>query len=111
MCLAGFALPAAADGIGGHYKVDGTNLDGSPYTGEAEITLTSETTCVIKWMTGSTELTGICSRNDDAFAAGDVMGDAVDLVIYKMQPDGSMHGLWTIAGKEGNGTEKLTPIQ
>nr|WP_245477544.1 MULTISPECIES: hypothetical protein [unclassified Mesorhizobium] len=48
-------------------------------------------------------------RNDDAFSAGYVIGKAVGLVVYKVQEDGSLHGLWTIAGKEGNGTEMLTP--
>jgi len=105
------ALPAAAQAIGGRYTVEGTNFNGSTYSGEAEITLISQTTCVIKWVTGSTESTGICMRNDDAFAAGYVMGDKVGLVIYKLQGDGSLHGLWTIAGEEGNGTEILTPVQ
>jgi hypothetical protein len=112
MALLGLAaVPASAQSVGGHYTVEGTNLDGSPYSGEAEIALTSKTTCVIKWTTGSTESTGICSRNDDAFAAGYVMNDAVGLVIYKIMEDGSLQGLWTIAGKEGNGTEVLTPVQ
>ena len=110
MALA-FAAPAAAQSVGGHYSVAGTNLDGSPYNGEADITLTSQTTCTIKWVTGSTESTGICARNDESFAAGYVLGDAVGLVIYKVKEDGSLDGLWTIAGKEGNGTEILTPMQ
>ena len=66
------ALPAAAQSIGGKYNVEGTNLDGSPYKGTAEITLTSSTTCVIHWTTGGTESNGICSRNGDAFAEGPV---------------------------------------
>jgi hypothetical protein len=110
MALAGVA-PASAQSVGGHYKVEGTNLNGSTYSGEADITLTSETTCTIKWVTGSTESTGICMRNDNSFAAGYVLGDAVGLVIYKVKEDGSLDGLWTIAGKEGNGTEVLTPMQ
>lgn len=109
--LVAMATVAQAQSVGGRYAVDGTKLDGSPYKGEAEITLTSETTCNIVWITGSTESSGICSRNDDAFAAGYVMGEAVGLVIYKIQEDGSLQGLWTIAGKEGNGTEVLTPLQ
>ena len=48
-------------------------------------------------------------RNEDAFAAGYVMGKEIGLVIYKMQPDGSLKGLWTITGKDGMGTEVLTP--
>ena len=37
------------------------------------------------------------------------MGKEIGLVIYKMQPDGSLKGLWTITGKDGMGTEVLTP--
>ncbi|MER9233683.1 hypothetical protein NKI56_16530 [Mesorhizobium sp. M0622] len=103
------ALPAAAQSIGGTYAVAGTNFDGSSYGGDATITLTSETTCTIHWETGGSSSDGICMRNDDAFSAGYVMGKAVGLVVYKVQEDGSLQGLWTIAGKEGNGTEVLTP--
>jgi hypothetical protein len=107
--LAFAAFPAAAQSIGGNYAVKGTNLDGSPYSGTARIVLTSETTCTIHWTTGGSTSQGICSRNDDAFAAGYVLGDAIGLVIYKVNQDGSMDGLWTIAGQNGSGTEKLTP--
>jgi hypothetical protein len=103
------AQAASAQSIGGKYKVEGTNFDGSPYTGTAEITLTSSTTCVIHWETGGSTSDGICSRNDNAFAAAYKLGDAIGLVVYKIMEDGSLEGLWTIAGKEGNGTEKLTP--
>lgn len=98
-----------AQSIGGSYSAEGTNLDGSPYEGSVEISLTSETTCEIVWETGSTTAGGICSRNGDAFAAAYVMGDIFGLVIYKVLPDGSLNGLWTIAGQEGVGTEVLTP--
>ncbi len=103
------ALPAAAQDIGGNYTVKGTNLDGSEYGGTATITLVSKTTCVIEWKTGSTTSQGICSRNDDAFAAAYVLGDAMGLVIYKVDSDGTLDGLWTITGKEGSGTEVLIP--
>ncbi|MCV3208298.1 hypothetical protein OHD62_28590 [Mesorhizobium sp. YC-39] len=103
------SMPAAAQSIGGTYTVAGTNFDGSTYGGEATVTLTSETTCTIHWETGGSSSDGICMRNDDAFSAGYVMGKTVGLVVYKVQEDGSLHGLWTIAGKDGNGTEVLTP--
>lgn len=103
------ALPVSAQSIGGNYTVQGTNHNGSPYTGEAQITLTSDTTCEIVWNTGGQISNGICSRNDDAFAAAYVLGNAVGLVIYKVQEDGSLQGLWTIAGQPGTGTEVLTP--
>ena len=98
------ATPAAAQSIGGSYTVAGTNFDGSAYTGEAEITLTSETTCVVKWTTGTTTSDGICMRNDDAFSAAYVLNDEIGLVTYKVHEDGSLHGLWTLAVKEGNGS-------
>ncbi len=109
-CLAAcLVTPLHAQSIGGVYTVAGTNFDGSPYTGTAEITVISETTCVIHWETGGNASDGICMRNDDAFSAGYVMGDDIGLIVYKMMPDGSLHGLWTIAGENGNGTEVLTP--
>ena len=101
--------PVSAQSIGGSYSVDGTNFDGTKYGGTAEVILTSETTCVIKWTTGGSTSEGICMRNGDAFAAGYVLGDEIGLVVYKVMEDGSLHGLWTLAGKEGNGAEILTP--
>ncbi|MGX9144534.1 hypothetical protein [Mesorhizobium sp. 128a] len=110
LAMLGFLVaPAAAQSIGGTYTVAGTNFDGSKYGGEATITLTSETTCTIHWETGGSSSDGICMRNDNAFSAGYVMGKEIGLVVYKVEDDGSLHGLWTIAGKNGSGTEVLTP--
>ena len=106
---AAFALPAAAQSIGGTYSVAGTNFDGSPYTGEAEIKQLSETTCAIRWNTGGSVSKGVCMRNNDAFAAFYALGKSFGLVVYKVMPDGSLHGLWTITGQNGSGTEVLTP--
>ena len=53
--------------------------------------------------------TGRITANDNAFAAAYVLGDAMGLVVYKVMPDGSLHGLWTITGESGSGTEVLTP--
>src|SRR5262249_11697450 len=105
------ALPAAATAqeIGGRYTGHGTNFDGAADSGEADIKANSASTCQIVWTTGSTTSNGFCMRNEDAFAAGYVMGKSIGLVIYKMQPDGSLKGLWTITGKDGMGTEVLTP--
>jgi hypothetical protein len=107
--MSALAVPVAAQDIGGDYDVLGTNLDGSSYQGTAQIVVTSETTCEIYWTTGGTTSSGICMRNGNAFSAGYVLGDAIGLVIYEILDDGSMEGLWTVAGKDGSGTEKLTP--
>jgi len=92
----------------GKYTVEGTNLDGSAYTGTAEITLASETTCVIEWDTAGVKSTGVCMLNGNAFAAAYVLGDALGLIVYKVNGDGSLDGKWTITGKDGSGTETLT---
>lgn len=109
--LLALASPAAAQSIGGSYTVSGTNFNGSAYEGTAEITLTSETTCVIEWITGGTTSQGICMRNDDSFAAAYVLGNKTGLVVYKVMEDGSLDGVWTIAAQEGHGTEVLTPAE
>jgi len=106
---AGCGAAAAVD-IGGKYEVRGTNLDGSRYSGSATITVTSSTTCEIVWKVG-TSSSGICMRNGIAFAAGYVMGKDVGLVIYEIKSDGTLDGRWTIAGRNGVGTELLIPTK
>lgn len=100
---------AAAAEVGGAYTVKGTNFDGSPYSGEAAITVTSNTTCEISWVTDGTTSKGFCMLKNDAFAAGYVLGESVGLIIYNVGADGTLDGIWTIAGKDGAGTEVLTP--
>jgi hypothetical protein len=100
---------AAAQEIGGLYDVQGTNFNGSPYSGQAKITITSNTTCEIEWITGGTSSKGFCMRNSDAFSAAYIMGKDIGLIIYKAKPDGSLEGVWTIRGQNGAGTETLTP--
>ena len=109
LTLFGLAGGASARDVGGNYRVNGTNFDGSPYGGTATISITSDTTCDISWVTGSTSANGFCMRNQDAFAASYQMGNSVGLIIYKIMPDGSLNGIWTIAGQDGAGTEVLTP--
>ncbi|MBV8776847.1 MAG: hypothetical protein JO258_06585 [Alphaproteobacteria bacterium] len=109
--LAGIAAAAAAQAqsIGGRYEVHGTNFDGSPYSGTATITRSSNSTCRIRWSTGSTS-EGFCMLANKSFAAAYKMGNAVGLVVYELQPDGTLEGVWTIADKSGAGTETLTPM-
>lgn len=104
-------LPAAAQDIGGSYSVSGVGHNGQAYSGTAEITLTSDTTCEIVWVTGPSTSDGICMRNGIAFAAGYVLEDQVGLAIYEVLQDGTLDGIWTLAGVPGNGTETLTPLR
>ena len=113
--LAAFAMvlaaPAFAADVGGTYRVKGTNFDGSPYGGTAVITPTGGATCRIEWKTGGTSSAGICMLAGGAVSAAYRMGEAVGLVLYKLDPDGSLNGVWTIADKMGSGTEVLTPTK
>ena len=101
----------SAQNLPGKYNVEGKNLDGSAYSGPAEIVATSETTCRIRWQTGDTTSEGICMRNGSSFAAGYVLGKSIGLVVYEMKDDGSLNGVWTIADQNGVGEEVLTPIK
>jgi hypothetical protein len=108
--LVGFAGGASAQSLAGQYRVQGTNPDGSSYGGTATITVTSDTTCRIEWQTGSTSA-GICMRNGNAVAAAYKLGSAIGLVIYQLQPNGALQGLWTVADQSGAGTETLVPVR
>lgn len=99
---------ATAQDLSGTYSVAGTNLDGSPYGGEAVITLTTDYTCEIAWTTGSSTSSGICMRSGNSFAAGYEMNGKVGLVIYIIEPDGTLNGTWTVAEVNAAGTEVLT---
>ncbi len=109
MLLASLSEAGAAS-LAGKYQAAGKNLDGSPYSGTAEIVATSDTTCSISWQTTANSK-GLCMRNGTAFAASYVLGDAIGLVVYQIKPDGTLEGLWTISGQNGVGTEVLTPTK
>ncbi|HEY1735853.1 MAG TPA: hypothetical protein VGG12_04340 [Methylovirgula sp.] len=106
-----FVSCASAADVGGHYTVEGTNFDGSKYSGEADITVSSNTTCHIEWKTGETASKGICMRVNDVLVAGYSLNGEVGLVAYQIKSDGVLDGIWTMADKDGAGTDVLTPAK
>ena len=100
---------AAAQNVGGNYRVEGTNPNGSTYSGTAEI-MPSGQTCRIVWHVG-TEWRGICMVSGGTFAAAYRSPDTFGLLIYELRPDGSLSGAWTIANAPGRGTETLIPMR
>jgi hypothetical protein len=100
---------AQAQDVGGTYRVQGTNFDGSPYGGTAVITPSSNSTCRIEWKTGSTSSSGFCMLSNGALAAAYRLNNSIGLVLYELQADGALKGVWTIADRPGAGTETLTP--
>jgi hypothetical protein len=110
-CLAASVATATAQGLGGTYRVAGKIFDGSGYSGTAEIIITSDTTCRINWKIGSEVWRGICMRSGSVFAASYRLGNTFGLLIYEINPNGTLEGSWTFAEKSGVGTETLTPMR
>jgi hypothetical protein len=106
----GMTSTASALTIGGRYNVQGTNPNGAAYSGTAQIT-PSGSACRITWQTGSTSSSGICMLANKAFAASYILQGKQGLVVYELQPNGSLKGWWTIADTQGVGTENLFPQQ
>lgn len=106
--IAAASSAATAQDVSGRYTVEGRNFDGSRYRGTVEISVTSKNTCRIRWNVGSVS-EGICMRNGKVFAATYGSGGTAGLVIYEIRPDGRMEGLWTVADRDGVGTETLIP--
>jgi len=98
----------AAQTFGGSYTVAGKNFDGSRYTGTVQIA-PQGATCRIVWQTGGSQSEGLCMMSGSTLAAFYRLGSEYGLVIYELQPDGSFQGRWSVAGKQGAGTELLMP--
>ncbi len=109
LAFACMPMAASAQSVSGRYTVEGRNFDGSRYRGVVEIIVTSNNTCRIVWNTGSTS-EGICMRNGSVLAASYGQGNTTGLVIYEIRPDGRLEGLWTMADRDGVGTETLIPM-
>jgi hypothetical protein len=91
------------------YDAVGTNPDGSKYTGTADVTIISDTTFTIQWTIGGAVYNGFGMRMNDALSATYTIDGEPGLIIYKVDGNGTLNGLWAIRGKDGNGTERLTP--
>jgi len=102
-------LQAPATDISGTYNVEGTNPDGSTYTGQAVIA-SSANGFDINWTFGNGTQVGSGRLSDYVFSArysttdSDVVGSAT----YLLQADGSLKGTWRNDGEEGVGNETLT---
>jgi hypothetical protein len=104
------AFPAAADTLtlASTYEATGTNPDGSKYTGTARVKVISDTTFTIEWSIGDAIYKGFGMRMNDSLAATYMIDGEPGLILYKVDGNG-LHGLWTIRGHDGSGTETLLP--
>jgi hypothetical protein len=110
--LAATVASAGAQQLTGRYQVIGDNANGSGYRGVAEITGTAGGNCGIRWAIPNTPPTqGFCMRQGNVLSAAYRLGNAIGLVVYRINDDGTLNGTWTIAGQEGVGKERLVPLR
>jgi hypothetical protein len=91
------------------YDVAGTAGDGSKYTGTAQVKVISEKSFTIKWLIDGETYEGFGMRNDTALAATYTMDGKPGLIIYKVDSNGVLSGVWVVKGSSENGTEVMTP--
>ncbi len=78
----------------------------------AEISGTAGGNCGIRWAIPNTPPTqGFCMRQGNVLSAAYRLGNAIGLVVYRIEEDGTLNGTWTIAGQEGVGKERLVPVR
>ena len=85
-----------------------TNPDGSKYKGTAHVHVISDTTFTIEWSIEGATYKGFGMRMNDSLAATYMIDGEPGLILYKVDGNG-LHGLWTIRGHDGSGTETLLP--
>lgn len=106
--LALLSTPAAAQRAG-VYDVTGTNLDGTSYTGIAQIRAAGLSSFVIAWRISGQVVEGVGFASGRTIAVAYGLSQRPGIGIYTLNPDGSMDGEWTIIGAPANARERLVP--
>lgn len=94
----------------GIYKSEGTNPDGSPYSGVVEIALHSGI-FHLRWTLESGEdIYGFGIVTEHLFSVTYVAEGTPGVVVYVMEPGKPLQGRWVLAGIDGIFPETLTKI-
>ncbi len=103
--------PARAEPLhlASHYAASGSNPDGSQYSGNADVTVISDTTFSIVWKIEGQRYEGFGMRLNNSLAATYMINGEPGLVIYHVDGNG-LTGAWAIRGHDGVGTEHLRPL-
>ena len=102
------AVSAFAD-VAGTYTGSGTNPDGSKYDTEVVITKTGQTYNVQWFLNGNLGYDGVGIMKNGLFCVGYANPEGYGVVVYEIQDDGSLQGIWTGGGGQSLGSENLTP--
>ncbi|MFI0849308.1 hypothetical protein [Mesorhizobium sp. IMUNJ 23232] len=98
---------AIAADITGHYRMEGVDTKGNSYSGSADISMSSESNCRIKFSDG---FGGICLVSGDQLAVAYDVHGKLGLSLYEIGSDGSLDGTFIDDYHGGGvGREKLTP--
>lgn len=116
--LGGVLAAVAAGGVAsdsawaagpGRYAVQGTNPDGSSYTGTASLAQAGNGVWTLNWNVGDTPYNGFGIGDGNVLAFSYTSGGSSGVVMYTAQPDGSYAGVWAPRGARATGTEMLRP--
>lgn len=109
---AGFLLALAAPALAqrdGLYDVTGSNLDGTAYTGQAQIQAAGLASFIIRWRIGNQVVEGFGFASGRTIAVAYGLAQRPGIGIYTLNPDGSMDGEWTVIGAPAIARERLVP--
>ena len=111
LLLLGLLLPAAPAQAqrNGSYDVNGTNPDGSFYTGTMTIQQVGLASWRVRWQIGQVQVDGYGMSVGTIFSVGFSLAERPGMSIYEVAPDGGMSGQWTLVGSSAIGSENLTP--
>jgi hypothetical protein len=102
------AAPALAQREG-LYDVSGTNLDGTDYTGVAQIRSLGLNSFNILWRISDQIVEGVGMASGRTVAVAYGLSQRPGMGIYTLNTDGSIEGEWTIIGAPAIGRERLVP--
>lgn len=93
----------------GSYTVDGSNFNGSQYTGTATILAVADQVYRVEWNINGEQFSGIGFKDGSKLVVGGL--DFPLVVSYAVDGAGNLNGTWLIPGAPATSTEKLTRVQ
>lgn len=104
------SLAAQTQDLAGRYAVTGENPQGQGrYSGMAEVVRTGET-YQVAWEIAADVFIGTGIYQDGLFSVSyQIPGRTPGIVVYRVYPDGSLSGVWSILGQQALGTEAWKP--
>jgi hypothetical protein len=107
LCLLAISTCTVAADLSGAYTVEGSNPDGTPYRGTLQVAPAGDA-WNFDWLSGANATHGIGVTLGPKIAVA-VGGAACAVVLYRVERDGSLQGVWTVPQGGAVGSETATP--